>query len=259
MPEERVDAQLGRDGARQLERHRLTRDLDGLAIGEREHLVERRGDAVDGADETASSAGDDLASRTVEIAHSTLRSRAFAIAVILAIASFMTFSPSVPSMSVPSPLIGEAAPMLVPGAISAMFADERDERAGARREAARRRDPDDHGDLRLEQRADDVVRRESSATARRVELDDHGGDAPTLGVGDRVLEVLGHRAVDDARRGQDDHLRPGAACAGREEQPAERHDRQRDPRQPRPPPTGHGVDHLRGEYRTAGEGADFRP
>ncbi len=38
-------------------------------------------------------------------------------------ASFLTFSPSVPGMSVPSPLIGEAAPMLVPGAISAMFAE----------------------------------------------------------------------------------------------------------------------------------------
>ena len=42
--------------------------------------------------------------------------------MILAIASFLTFSPSVPPMSVPSPLIGDAAPMLVPGAMRAMFA-----------------------------------------------------------------------------------------------------------------------------------------
>ncbi len=70
---------------------------------------------------TASSAGDERASRTVETAHSTFRSRALAIEVILAMASFMTLSPSVPGMSVPSPLMGDAAPMLVPGAMRAMF------------------------------------------------------------------------------------------------------------------------------------------
>ena len=64
---------------------------------------------------TASLAGDDFASATVDTAHSTLRPRASAIAVILAIASLRTLSPSVPGMSSPSPPTGDAAPMLVPG------------------------------------------------------------------------------------------------------------------------------------------------
>jgi hypothetical protein len=56
------------------------------------------------------------------MAHATLRWRAWAIEVASAIASLRTFSPSVPGMSSPVESIGDAAPMRVPGAISAMFA-----------------------------------------------------------------------------------------------------------------------------------------
>ncbi len=44
------------------------------------------------------------------------------MAVMFAIASFLTFSPSVPPMSSPVPEMGLAAPMLVPGAIQARCA-----------------------------------------------------------------------------------------------------------------------------------------
>ena len=47
--------------------------------------------------------------------------------------------------------------MLVPGAIAATFAGERDERARARRAAAGRGHPDDHRQRRLEQRLDDLA------------------------------------------------------------------------------------------------------
>jgi hypothetical protein len=70
---------------------------------------------------TASLAGDDRALSTVDTAHETLRWRSWAIAVIFAIASFLIFSPIVPPMSSPWPPTGDAAPIEVPGAISAMF------------------------------------------------------------------------------------------------------------------------------------------
>ena len=69
---------------------------------------------------TASSASEERASRTVATAHSTLRPRSRAIAVIFATASLSTFSPIVPAISSPCPPTGEAAPMFVPGAIRAM-------------------------------------------------------------------------------------------------------------------------------------------
>ena len=58
-----------------------------------------------------------MASETVDTAQATGRPRASAIAVMLAIASFFTFSPSVPGMSWPLLSTGEAAPMFVPGAM----------------------------------------------------------------------------------------------------------------------------------------------
>ena len=59
----------------------------------------------------------DFASETVDTAQSTGRPRASAIDVMLAMASFLTFSPRVPGMSSPLLPTGEAAPMLVPGAM----------------------------------------------------------------------------------------------------------------------------------------------
>ena len=59
--------------------------------------------------------------RTVERAQSTLRPRVSAIDWILAAASLVTFWPSVPVMSPPLLSTGDAAPMLVPGAITAML------------------------------------------------------------------------------------------------------------------------------------------
>ena len=50
-------------------------------------------------------------------AGSTARPRASAMPVMNFTASFLTFSPSVPPMSSPWPPTGEAAPMLVPGAM----------------------------------------------------------------------------------------------------------------------------------------------
>jgi hypothetical protein len=61
------------------------------------------------------------ASVTVVIAQSTLRSRSSRMPRSRASVSCITFSPSAPSMSSPSPVIGVAAPMLVPGAISATW------------------------------------------------------------------------------------------------------------------------------------------
>ena len=66
---------------------------------------------------TASVAVYDLASETVDTAQSTGRPRVSAIDVMLAIASFLTFSPSVPGMSSPLLPTGDAAPMFVPGAM----------------------------------------------------------------------------------------------------------------------------------------------
>ncbi len=57
---------------------------------------------------------EDFASATVETAQSTGRPRASASDVMLAIVSFRTFFPSVPSMSSPWPPTGEAAPMFGP-------------------------------------------------------------------------------------------------------------------------------------------------
>ena len=67
----------------------------------------RGGDAVDGAGGDGLGGRDDLASATVDTAQSTGRPRASAIDVMLAIASFLTFSPSVPGMS--SPLLLDRA------------------------------------------------------------------------------------------------------------------------------------------------------
>ena len=66
---------------------------------------------------TASSADDETALSTVETAQSTSRPRVSAIDLMLAIASLRTFSPIVPVMSSPPDPTGEAAPMLVPGAM----------------------------------------------------------------------------------------------------------------------------------------------
>ena len=70
---------------------------------------------------TASSADDETALSTVEMAQSTSRPRVSAIDLMLAIASLRTFSPIVPVMSSPPDPTGEAAPMLVPGAMYARF------------------------------------------------------------------------------------------------------------------------------------------
>ena len=70
---------------------------------------------------TASSADDETALSTVETAQSTSRPRVSAIDLMLAIASLRTFSPIVPVMSSPPDPTGEAAPMLVPGAMYARF------------------------------------------------------------------------------------------------------------------------------------------
>src|SRR6476659_11262515 len=70
---------------------------------------------------TASSADDETALSTVETAQSTSRPRVSAIDLMLAMASLRTFSPIVPVMSSPPDPTGEAAPMLVPGAMYARF------------------------------------------------------------------------------------------------------------------------------------------
>ena len=109
--------------------------------------------------DTASTAEDERASLTVDAAQSTGRPRVSAIDRMKAIASFLTFSPSVPGMSWPFASIGEAAPMRVPGRHVRQVRREGDERPGAGREPARRGDPDDDRDGRLEDRRHDVHRR----------------------------------------------------------------------------------------------------
>ena len=76
--------------------------------------------------------------------------------------------------------------------------------------SARWGDPDGDGQRRLEERAHDVTRG-VQRTARRIELDDHGGGAGLGGFADAVIEIAGHDLVDDAGRGQHDDLRLGAA------------------------------------------------
>ena len=66
---------------------------------------------------TACSAEADVASRTVDTAQSTLRPRVSAIEVMVEIAMLRILSPSVPGMSPPEESTGDAAPMLVPGAM----------------------------------------------------------------------------------------------------------------------------------------------
>ena len=67
--------------------------------------------------ETASVADADFASVTVVTGQSTGRPRAWAIEVMVETAMLRTFAPSVPVRSAPLLSTGEAAPMLVPGAM----------------------------------------------------------------------------------------------------------------------------------------------
>src|SRR3954469_26039553 len=73
--------------------------------------------------ETASVADAETPFSTVDTAQSALWPRAVAIEWMLAIASLLTFSPSVPVRSWPPEPTGEAAPMFVPGAMYANAAD----------------------------------------------------------------------------------------------------------------------------------------
>src|SRR3954454_24270271 len=73
--------------------------------------------------DTASAADVETAFSTVDTAQSALWPRAVAIERMLAIASLLTFSPSVPVRSWPPEPTGEAAPMFVPGAMYANAAD----------------------------------------------------------------------------------------------------------------------------------------
>ena len=114
---ERVHPEVDERDAVQLEGHRLAIDLDGLPIGLGADVLERRGDAVDGTDLDRLTAGDDFALSTVHTAQSTFRPRVSAIERMLAIASFLTFSPIVPARSSPPDPTGDAAPMFVPGAM----------------------------------------------------------------------------------------------------------------------------------------------
>ncbi len=141
---------------------------------------------------------------TVLTAQSTGRPRSLAMAVMDAMASFMTLAPSVPSMSWPWLPTGDAAPMLVPGAIAARL-PARVMKVPAL--AARAPAGATHtmtGSGAVEQRLDDVVGRVERA-AGRVQLDDHGRRAVLGGAGDAVMQVARHDLVDDARGRQHHH------------------------------------------------------
>ena len=100
---------------------RCAEDGDDPAVGKREDLVEGARDASTAPISRASVAGDDRASRTVSSAQSAFRPRVSAIERMLATASLRTFWPRSPSMSSPWPPTGVAAPMFVPGAITATW------------------------------------------------------------------------------------------------------------------------------------------
>ena len=138
--------------------------------------------------------------------------------------------------------------MLVPGAMSAMFAASVMNVPALAAHAAGRRDPDDDRDLRLEQRADDVVASRSRLPPGVLSLIDDRRRTVALGAGDPVGEVAGHDVVDDAGRRQDDDL--AARGAGRStgqqpEDPQQQREREQEPADT----TGHGD--LRPAYRTA--------
>ena len=83
----------------------------------------------------------DFASLTVETAQSTGRPRASAIEVMLAIASFLTFSPSVPAMSSPCSPTGDGGADVRARRHAGEVRGQGDERAGARGPAAGRARP----------------------------------------------------------------------------------------------------------------------
>ena len=118
--------------------------VDVAPVGEGEHLVERRGDPVDGADR------DRLARRPTTSRRARSRSptrrsgrASSAIERILAIASLRTLSPSVPSMSSPPAADRRRGADARAGRHERHVGGERDERAGTRGAPAGRRDPDD--------------------------------------------------------------------------------------------------------------------
>ena len=135
---------------------------------------------------SASSTVYERASLTVPTAQSTGRPRSSAMAVMDAMASFMTLSPSVPSMSSPWPPTGVAAPMFVPGAIAATWpASVMNVPAlAARPPAGATHTMTGRG---ASSSAWTMSRVASSEPPGRVQLDDHGRRAVRGGRGDAVL------------------------------------------------------------------------
>ena len=149
-------------------------DRDLLAVGLGEHVVERgRRCRRRRPRRRPRSPCTTWPPRRCDTAQSTGRPRVSAIDVMLAIASFLTFSPRVPGMSSAVAADGRGGPDVRARRHVGEVGRHRDERPRARRAAAARRDPHDDGHVRLEERAGDVLGRVEAA-AGRVELDDHG-------------------------------------------------------------------------------------
>ena len=132
--------------------------------------------------------------------------------VILAIASFLTFSPSVPGMSSPWPPTGDAAPMLVPGAMSAMFAASVMNVPALAAKSAGRRDPDDRSGPWRRAASPTMSLRRRQAAARRVQLDHDGRRAVALRHGRCRRRGSRPCAVDDRRWSAGRSTAPGSAA-----------------------------------------------
>ena len=129
-------------------------------------------------------------------------------------ASLRTFWPSVPGMSSPDPETGDAAPMLVPDAMTATWPA-----SVMNVPALAARAPDGAtqtivGSGGVEQARHDLLRR-VEAPARRVQADDHGRRAVPGRDRDPLLEVAGEHLVHDPGGRQDDDGPAGGARAVR--------------------------------------------
>ena len=200
---ERVHGQVGRCRTRQIERNGLAGHDDCLTVSKGNRVGDAAGDAVDAARREGLLGGvglgvGDSGQRPIDVA---LRPQLLDGAQL--------------GLRVLHDLGGQVAADVLAAAVDGCgradtrrwshhrhMRGEGDERPGAGGATARRADPDDHRQRRIQQGLDDVVGR-CQCAAGRVELDHDRGEAVCLRLGDAVVEVALHDLIDDAVRRHD--------------------------------------------------------